>query len=684
MNDPASALDIDAVPRGSAAAAALFILSFRQRDELAALASRGGWQVIAARRAEGAEQRYLTSGAQIAVVDARGAVGDGLAAVAALGDVIAANGGALLVLVSRGDVPEVGTFFDAGATHFLSSPHSEDEFIQALRFAARHAERMAGDWRTAQRSTDPLGWHYDGALRAFQITPGFAELLDMGEDATPRQLLRRLADDDRPIALRALRRLLDTGAATAFAHDLAGVGRVVHHLSHDRASGSVDAVIERLSVIPEPAAVLREALSGVRDAAGARRWLDRRLAAPGEMAGDRPVQAMLIALNRFDIVNTAYGRAAGDALLRTAQKRIEDVTGELLGRGAIVARLGGSEFLVAATDNAARVELAAGRIAEALSRPFVAGGAVAVLGCRVGIAPAEPGDTTAMLLRRASEALAEAKASDSVTVQVARRVGDQGAPIDTLAVDLRRAIEQGEIDILFQPQVAIATGQITGVEALARWDHPVMGPLGAETLFAAADRADLVIGLSDHIQRIVLARAATWPASLSKLRLSLNLTAADIARPGFADIFLDRVDSSGFPRARLTVEITESGLIEDLGIAATLLAALRSAGCRVAIDDFGTGYSSLAYLKALPLDYLKIDKKLAQDIAGSTRDRIVVRGVIDMARSLGLSVIAEGVETEEQLDLLAKEGCQYYQGFLCAEPIDADALTVLINERGKS
>jgi EAL domain-containing protein (putative c-di-GMP-specific phosphodiesterase class I) len=175
-----------------------------------------------------------------------------------------------------------------------------------------------------------------------------------------------------------------------------------------------------------------------------------------------------------------------------------------------------------------------------------------------------------------------------------------------------------------------------------------------------------------------MARAAAWPAALAGLRLSLNLTAGDIARPGFADLFLDRIDASGFPRKRLTLEITESGLIEDLGAASTLLATLRSAGCRIAIDDFGTGYSSLAYLKSLPLDYLKIDKKLAQDIAGTARDRVVVRGVIDMARSLGLSVIAEGVETTEQLDLLAKEGCQYYQGFLCSEPVDVAALLSLM------
>ncbi|OYY90939.1 MAG: diguanylate cyclase [Sphingomonas sp. 28-66-16] len=678
MSDRTVSSDEAANERGSASAP-LFILSFRQRDELAALGAHGGWNVVAARRSDGAEQRFLASGAQVAVVDARGALGDGLTAVAALGDAVAANGGALLVLVSRGDIDEIGTFYDAGATHFLASPLSEQEFVQALRFAARHCERLSGDWRQAGASPAPLGWRLDRPSGTVRLTPALSELLDTSEIDSARGLLRRLGVDDRLIALSALRRLVRSGAATAFAHDFDGIGRVVQHLQLDSQGGFVDAVVERLRPVDARVAVIGDVLSDVRDANGARRWLDRRLVDGGE----RAVQAMLVALNRFDIVNAAYGRSAGDGLLRAAQRRIDEVVGDLLGRAAIVARMGGSEFLVAAAEAPARFELVAGRVAESLARPFVAGGAMAVLGCRIGIAAAQIDDTSASLLRRTSEALAEARASDSLTIHVARGAADQGASIDTLAVDLRRAIDRAEIDILFQPQVSITTGVIVGVEALARWDHPVMGAIGAETLFAAADRADLVIGLSDHLQRTVLARAAAWPASLSGLRVALNLTAADIARPGFADIFLDRVDSSGFPRGRLTVEITESGLIEDLGIASMLLATLRSAGCRVAIDDFGTGYSSLAYLKALPLDYLKIDKKLAQDIAGSTRDRIVVRGVIDMARSLGLSVIAEGVETDEQLDLLAKEGCQYYQGFLCAEPLDMAALEAMVLARRK-
>ena len=184
------------------------------------------------------------------------------------------------------------------------------------------------------------------------------------------------------------------------------------------------------------------------------------------------------------------------------------------------------------------------------------------------------------------------------------------------------------------------------------------------------------------MQRKAIAAAAAWPEALARpapvgQHHRRRHRPARLRRP-----FLALVAESGFDPGRLTVEVTESGLIEDLGAAADLLAELRGGGLRVAIDDFGTGYSSLAYLKALPLDYLKIDKRLCQDIAGSTRDRIVVRSVIDMARSLGLDVIAEGVETEEQLGLLAQEGCTLYQGFLCSPPVGTEELAALV-ERGR-
>ncbi|WP_423828202.1 EAL domain-containing protein [Sphingomonas oleivorans] len=247
-----------------------------------------------------------------------------------------------------------------------------------------------------------------------------------------------------------------------------------------------------------------------------------------------------------------------------------------------------------------------------------------------------------------------------------------------LESDLRHALEQDEIELLFQPQVSIASGRIVGVEALARWHHPILGELGAHPLFAAAARSDHLSQLSAHVQEKALRRAGHWPEALATLGIAVNVTASDLARPDFAGRFAAMTAESGLDRSRVTVEITESEMIEELDAAAMLLAALRRDGFRIAIDDFGTGYSSLAYLKALPLDYLKIDRRLTQDIVGSARDRIVVLGVIEMARSLGLRVIAEGVETEAQRDELARAGCDYYQGYLCAPPVGEAELERLV------
>ena len=247
-----------------------------------------------------------------------------------------------------------------------------------------------------------------------------------------------------------------------------------------------------------------------------------------------------------------------------------------------------------------------------------------------------------------------------------------------LGRDLTRALAADEIELLFQPQIEIASGAITGVEALMRWRHPRLGELGAEALLEAADRAGLGTALSAHVQARALHEAAGWPAALSALRLSVNITADDLALPDFVATLLRRVADSGFAADRLTVEVTERGLIGDPEAAGALLAQVRAGGVRVAIDDFGTGYSSLAYLSQLPLDYLKLDRVLTQDIAGSNRDRIVVRGIVALAHSLGLAVIAEGVETEQQRDLLAREGCAYFQGFLCAGPVGVSELVGLI------
>ena len=538
----------------------LFIVAHDEdAPALAALAREDGWSPVVDTGGREIVARALASGAGVILVDGRKAPAAGLAAVRALGGLVAATGAAMLALTEEADA--LDRLYTAGATHFLRDTDDPAEIRLALRFAARHATRHQGERRG----------------------PAF------GIRADPEDISEPVAE-----------------------------------------------------------------------------WL----------AEGRHVGVLMIALSRLDILNAARGRAVGDALIAEAHRVVQAIVRDLIGEQAIVGTPRGGDILVAAAADHERLVALARALDRALSRPITIGGRQAVLGSRWSLAESVAHDDAASLLHRAGEALVAAKASDGATIRLAGP--EHGTPIDSLAIDLHFAIERGEIDILFQPQARMDTRRITGVEALARWRHGRLGPLGADVLFAAAERADLGLVLSDHIQGLVLSRVAAWPEALAHLRVALNVTAGDLGRPGFASSFLQRVGASGVCCNRLTVEVTESGAIHNLDHAAAILRDLRSAGLGVALDDFGTGYSSLAYLTTLPLDYLKLDKALALGIEQTRRHRGVLRAVVMLAHSLGLAVVAEGIETETQRRLLAAEGCAFYQGFLLAPALDDAALVAMV------
>lgn len=253
------------------------------------------------------------------------------------------------------------------------------------------------------------------------------------------------------------------------------------------------------------------------------------------------------------------------------------------------------------------------------------------------------------------------RASDGVKPVSATLLGDR---------ELEAAIAGDEIALRYQPQLDPMTGEVVGVEALARWS----GEKDAGDLFRRASVAGLDERLSRHVAEEAIRRAARWTGQLATVCLSINLLPADLGHDDYPDWLLATLDHYGFAPERLTVEIVESDLLGDPGAAAARLDRLRASGIRVAIDDFGTGYASLAWLTGLPIDTLKIDRGLISDIVGRDRDRIVVRALLRLAQDLELKTVVEGVECSAQLALLADWGCDLYQGFLGSEPLTEEEL----------
>jgi len=649
------------------------------------MARAAGWRAIAARRRKDASARYYRSDAMIAVVDARGE-DDPEGLVGLLAQAVEASGGALVVLVDADRESDVPKLIVAGATHYLSGLVTVVRLQAVLAAAQRHIERLGGVNLIVGSADgdESLRWRYEYGGRVVTLSPRLAQRIGAAGRGVPlRVLLGMVTRPDRRALLVTARRLRSERAG-AFAHALKGQPsqRVAHHLTVD--GNAIQGEVEWLHGGASPRADQRDPLTGLRNRAAALSWL------AGEIDTGAHPAAIVVALGQFDRVNSAYGPAAGDALLGRLARRLTRIVEDVGEGDAIAARLAGTDFLIglggegAAPRMQERAQFIAARIVAALTQPIMLEGQAVRLTARCGVAQTRAGDTPTLLLRRAGSALASARKPRAGTAAVVTASGERrDEDADRLESDLRLALTRREIEIAFQPQYRMADDAMTddrmiGVEALARWRHPDFGLLGAGVLFAAAERSDYMGPLSAYIHGEALRIAARWPAVLAHLRLAINITAADIADADFPERFLSLADEGGFPRARLTVEVTEGELIENLDDGAALLGRMRDAGLAVAIDDFGTGYSSLSYLKTLPLDYLKIDSALSRDIMSGPRDAIIVRSIIQMARSLGLGVVAEGVETEAQRALLAAEGCDVYQGFLRSPAVSSEGLAALV------
>jgi diguanylate cyclase (GGDEF)-like protein len=395
---------------------------------------------------------------------------------------------------------------------------------------------------------------------------------------------------------------------------------------------------------------------------------------------ERTVAVLIVDLDRFKEVNDTLGHDHGDELLKVVAERL----GGALREGDTLARLGGDEFAVVLTDLPHRGAAAetASRLHDALRRPFGLHGIAIELDASVGVALApEHGRDVTTLIQRADVAMYDAKRTQGrvETYSVER---DPYSPARlSLLGELRRAIEGDELVLHYQPKVSLEDDRVTGVEALVRWQHPEHGLLQPGEFVPLAERTGTIAHLTRWVLDAALRQCAEWRLEYPDLTVAVNLAAANVLDVSLPALVSELLAEHGLPGNALECEVSEHTVMSDPQRVTEVLAALRALGVRLSLDDFGTGQASLAYLKQLPLDEVKIDRAFITGMTDDDGDAVIVRSTIDLARNLGLEVVAEGVESEDVLEALVDLRCNSVQGFYLSRPLPSAELDVWLSNR---
>ena len=394
------------------------------------------------------------------------------------------------------------------------------------------------------------------------------------------------------------------------------------------------------------------------------------------------VVVMVFDMDRFKAINDTLGHPIGDQVLREVGRRVRDA----LRDSDVVSRLGGDEFAVLLATGSSEVAptVVAGKILKALEAPLVIDGQSMDIAASIGIARfPEHGEDPSALMRAADVAMYAAKRSHAGYAFYDPAHDERRREFLTLLGELRRAVEAGELVLHYQPKLQLADNRVTAVEALVRWRHPVRGFVPPAEFIPFAEQT----GYIGEITRWVLGRAieqcGEWHREGLAVRVSVNIAARDLRQEdALVQAVASALERAQLPAGMLCLEITESGLMDDPRSAQATLRKLRELGVATAIDDYGTGYSSLAYIKQLAVNEIKIDRTFVGGMEADHRNAAIVRSTIELGHNLGLTVVAEGVETEHELRELRRFGCDAIQGYLCARPMAAEALREWLGRAG--
>ncbi len=384
-------------------------------------------------------------------------------------------------------------------------------------------------------------------------------------------------------------------------------------------------------------------------------------------------------LNRFKKVNDTLGHHIGDHILQEVGRRLHRV----LRKSDTVARLGGDEFaaLLPTTEHDEGSVIVADKVVHSLGQAIQAEGHHLTVGVSIGIVHfPRDGENANLLMRRADVAMYQAKHRSKGFAFYDSAMDSDNLFELTMEAELRAAVKTGGFDLHYQPKIDLKTGQIYGVEALIRWTHPEHGFIAPDKFIPLAEQSGLIKPLTEWVLDTALAQCARWHKQGIKISVAVNLSAYSLNDLGLLNAVRHALGRAKVAPEWLTLELTETTIMSDAALALNTLTRLDAMGVRLSVDDFGTGYSSLAYLKRLPVDEIKIDKSFVMDMADDASDAVIVRSTIDLAHNMGLSVVAEGIESREIWNQLSELNCNSGQGFYMSRPIPAEALEDWLKE----
>jgi diguanylate cyclase (GGDEF)-like protein len=617
----------------------------------------------------------------------------------------------VIMLTGLQDSASIERAYESGATDFITKPINATLLVYRVRYALRASrmleeiDRHRASLANAQRIARLGSWTWQPATASFECSAEYLQVIGeprLGPDYQWRDVLGQVHPDDAERVAQYMAAAIEAGETNPIVYRFLrrdGTERTFYEQTEVfrddggrvmRIEGTTQDITDRVAA--------DERIRQLTDYDGLTGLANRRLFSEVMQHGlnrcrrEKANAAVLnINLDRFKRINEPLGRAVGDLVLKEVARRIvesirgSDLAGATQGspQSDVYARMSGDDFAVFLSDirSTEDAALLARRLSEAIAQPMQCAEHELSLTASIGIAVyPDNGEEAGTLLKNAETALHSAKLCGTGTYRFFTPAMNARAManLDT-ENDLRGGIERGELVLFYQPRVDVLTGRLVGAEALVRWQHPRRGLVPPNEFIPVAEESGLIVPMTEWVLRAACRQLQQWQhAGLPVVPVSINFSAHSFREDGLCELIAASLREFGIASSLLEGEITESTIMQDIERAAIRLHALRAMGIELAMDDFGTGYSSLAYLKRLPLNVLKIDRSFVKDVLTETHDAAIASTIITLGTTMGLAVVAEGMEDVEQANFLLARGCRLMQGFLFSRPVPADAFAQIL------